>query len=126
MPRIKDVTDIGALQSGDMFPIDRSLSSSANKTTLEAISLFIKRLSVVSVSISQTLDTDYDTVLCSGTIIVTLPVPADSVGKVYSIKNVSTGVITIAGQIDGATNFDLKSQGESVTVVCDGTEWWII
>ena len=81
------------------------------------------------------LDDTHDIVLMDGSVssrTVTLPAVADSTGKVYVIKKVdsSSGTITIDGNgsetIDGATTKILAAQYDSVTIVCDGTEWHII
>jgi hypothetical protein len=65
-------------------------------------------------------------VLANGTFNVTLP--AATSGAVVDVKNVGTGVITVApasGTLDGAANYSLSVQYQSVTVVADGTNWFI-
>ncbi|MCK5613994.1 collagen-like protein [Candidatus Pacearchaeota archaeon] len=62
-------------------------------------------------------------ILAEGDITVTLPAPTD--GKTYHIKNIGTGVITVAGTIDGDTDFDLIRH-EAIHIVSDGTGWWIL
>jgi len=62
---------------------------------------------------------------------VTLPAVATSAGLTYTIKKEgSSGNITVSGSgaenIDGANTAVLTTQYESITVVCDGVEWWII
>ena len=78
---------------------------------------------------TATLTTSERRILCSGTFTVTLPVVSGNSGKDYYIKNAGTGVITIEGNgsetIDNNLNLTLTSM-ESVHVLCDGTEWWII
>lgn len=70
-----------------------------------------------------------DVVLCTGTFTVTLPSAAANSGKVIIIKNVSTGQITVDGAsaetIDDETDIIIGTY-ESVTLICDGSEWWII
>lgn len=65
-------------------------------------------------------------VLANGTFNVTLP--AVTAGVVVDVKNVGTGVITVlpaSGTIDGAGSFVLQLQYQSITLVADGTNWWI-
>jgi hypothetical protein len=65
-------------------------------------------------------------VLANGTFTVTLP--AATTGNVVDVKNVGTGVITVApasGTIDGAATYPLSVQYQSITIVADGTNWWI-
>ena len=62
---------------------------------------------------------------------VNLPAVATSAGRTYTIKKEgSSGNITVSGSgaenIDGANTAVLTTQYESITVVCDGVEWWII
>lgn len=63
---------------------------------------------------------------------ITLPTVANSEGRVYHIKKISsdasykTIIAVTDGQIEGAATFDLDVQYESVTVVCDGSNWWIV
>lgn len=70
-----------------------------------------------------------DVVLCTGTFTVTLPSAAANAEKVIVIKNVSTGQITVDGAsaetIDDETDIIIGTY-ESVTLICDGSEWWII
>jgi len=74
-------------------------------------------------------------ILCdasSASITVNLPLAADSNGIVYYIKKIdsSSNTVSIDGNgsetIDGSTSQIITSQYDCATVVCDGTEWWII
>jgi len=78
---------------------------------------------------------DIHTLLCNNTgadNIVTLPTVAGVVDRVYHIKKISgnTYKTTIATQggdeIDGAASYEINYINESVTVVTDGTDWWIV
>lgn len=63
---------------------------------------------------------------------ITLPAAASSAGRVYHVKKISSGTykttILTAGAdtIDGAASYELDIQYESVTLVCDGTNWHIV
>lgn len=76
------------------------------------------------------LTTDSFISLSSNTFTVTLPTASGVTGKVYTIKNVGTGVITIATTssqtIDGTTTKKLSSQYESYQVISDGSNWQVI
>lgn len=68
----------------------------------------------------------------SAAITVNLPAAADSAGFVYYIKKVdsSSNTVTIDGNgsetIDDSASQIITSQYDCITVVCDGTQWWII
>lgn len=63
---------------------------------------------------------------------ITLPVAAETVGKVYVVKKVDAGVgdvvITGAGAetIDGAASQTLAARWDVIMIVCDGGQWYII
>lgn len=60
--------------------------------------------------------------LANGTFTVTLP--AAAANAQVTVKNTGTGVITIAGTIDGSTTTTLVQQYQSITVVSDGSAWF--
>jgi hypothetical protein len=59
----------------------------------------------------------------AGGINVTLPTATS--GRVIDVKKVDTGVgvVTIVGTVDGVTNPTLDFQGDSLTMIADGTNW---
>lgn len=67
-----------------------------------------------------------------GAVVMTLPLAADAVNKIFTVKNVEdTGGVSIDGngaeEIDGsAVALDITNLYDSVTVISDGTAWWII
>ena len=78
---------------------------------------------------SSTSSITHDIVLGSGVITLTLPTPAS--GKMVVIKRVDddSGVLTVSGgsaNIDTASNKSLYYQHESINVVSDGSNWFII
>jgi hypothetical protein len=86
---------------------------------------------ITTISTTTTLDATYYTVLCSATLTVNLPAAASSSGQVYNIKNIGSGTtITIdpnaSETIDGATTYTLTTQYESVSIQCDGSNWFIL
>ncbi len=89
-----------------------------------------KGWAVAAVSSTGNLDETHNVVLASNTITLTLPAAAGVAGRVYTIKNVGTGVITVAGNggenIDGAGSLNLAAQYDYVEIVSDGTQWYVI
>ena len=63
--------------------------------------------------------------------IITLPSAAANTDRLLTIKKTDSGVglvtVTRAGSstIDGATTFVLTNQYDKVTIVCDGTNWFV-
>jgi hypothetical protein len=64
--------------------------------------------------------------------IFTLPSAASATGQVFFFKKIdaSVNIVTVKGNlaelIDGSNTFLISTQYASVTVVSDGTQWWII
>lgn len=90
---------------------------------------------IATVSTSTTLTNSQYTIIAdatAGALIETLPVAATSVGKILIVKkkDVSANTVTVKGNgaelIDGANTVVLSAQYASVTVHCDGTQWWVI
>lgn len=63
----------------------------------------------------------------NGTFTITLPTIGIVVGQEYYIKNIGIGVITVSSSvnIDFALTASLSTQGQSITVQWDGTQYWI-
>jgi len=67
-----------------------------------------------------------------GVTVIALPTAASSDGRLLQVKKVdaSANAVSIDGNggelVDGALTFDLLVQYESATVVCDGTQWWVV
>lgn len=68
----------------------------------------------------------------SGAIIMTLPAAAafDGIRFEFKKKDSTTNTVTVKGNgselVDAANTYLLTAQYDSVTVVSDGTQWWII
>ena len=73
-----------------------------------------------------------DVILCNAaTLTITLPASSGNTGQTFYIKNIhATGVATIDANgsetIDGALAKYITTQYESLTIVCDGSNWHII
>ena len=84
---------------------------------------------------STLLSSDY-IVRCvqTGNITLTLPAKSSSLGQILIIKdalgNASTNNITVDGnadeRIDGQTTYTIQRSGESITLVCDGINGWML
>lgn len=86
---------------------------------------------------NTTLGYVQNTVLCNSAsaFTVTLPAAADFEGKEYTIVNINTGVVTIDGKLTEAIRDPVFGSAEtlllyvtydSVTIVSDGSLWWVI
>lgn len=93
---------------------------------------FVNTVTTVTGNYSATTD---EVILCnavSGSLTISLPTAVGVSGKVYSIKKIDSSshliFITPNGseKIDNSGSVIVDSQYVSVTVVSDGTNWWII
>ena len=86
---------------------------------------------VADFNAAATEATHYTIDCTSGNVTVTLEAASGETGNRYTFKreDASGNTITIDADasetIDGATTVGLASQYDSVTIWCDGTEWWI-
>ncbi len=95
-----------------------------------SISGIIDLLDVTSASADLTVGTSNDVILTSASGIgITLPTAGTS-GRVYHIKNISSGSIVIYASgsetIDGDNTKSITNQYSSLQVVSDGSNWNII
>ena len=133
-----DVTD-GVLV-GD-YAIDNSTSpytvwNCEDNTDSAPIWVRVNDLDVVTISSSPYTANKYDTVIlanCASTsITVNLPAASGLTGKTYHIKKIdsSANAVTVDGNgsetIDGELTQVVSGQHDSMFIVCDSTEWWIV
>jgi hypothetical protein len=82
-----------------------------------------KSANFTATSLTSTID-------CTNTITITLPTAVGNSGRIHTIKNSGTGVITIATTssqtIDGAATQSLLTQYSKITVQSTGANWIII
>jgi hypothetical protein len=65
-------------------------------------------------------------VLVSGDTWVTLPFPSIGAGATYTIKKMdSANRVNIRGSMEGQGNILLSQQFDALTLVSDGTVWWV-
>lgn len=68
----------------------------------------------------------------SGNVTITLPPVSGNTGRRFVVKRTDASVnnVIVAGDgsetIDGSNTYTMSTQYDSVTVLCDGTEWWTI
>lgn len=68
----------------------------------------------------------------SAAVTVTLPASSGVTNRVYYVKKTdsSSNLVTVDGNsaetIDGSTTTDLTAQYESIVIVCDGSNWFIL
>lgn len=78
-----------------------------------------------SVNASTTLlDTDYTVVFNGVGLTATLPTPVNK--RIYNIKNASTGILNIKGNIDGVVQTIVITGGNSRTFHSNGVTWFLI
>jgi hypothetical protein len=95
-----------------------------------------RRVRTVTTAYTATLDDDVIIGVGAAPFTITLPTAASAydaatqTGKVFIFKNPDTDDVTIDGNgdetIDGAANFVLDVQYETVTLISNGTEWFTI
>jgi hypothetical protein len=82
-----------------------------------------------SVAAAYSANVSDSVIIANGTFTVTLPAANKCKNKRFVVKNSGVGTITIVGStgnIDGAANIVLSVTMESVDLVSDGTNWWVI
>lgn len=82
------------------------------------------------------IEPEYDRIVLvdasGGAVTITLPLAANADATFYGVKalDVTGGNVIVDGNgaetIDGAANVTLAVQYQSVFVISDGTEWWIL
>lgn len=108
-----------------------AVSASAGTIFSGNISATAHTLGYVAKTTTYAASSTDSTIDCtSGTFTVTLPTAVGITGRIYTIKNSGTGVITIATTssqtIDGTTTKTLPVQYNSLTLVSNGSNWVII
>ena len=136
-----EVQDIATtnIAAGTLVVESEGIGSNDNDTTIPtsaAVKDYVDndaRLAVVTDNTSSTLgvDDDVSLVTAGSNLIITLPAESTvGSGKVVTVKKIdnSSNTVTVqgnTGNVDGGT-YILYSENESVTVVCNGTNWFVI
>lgn len=83
----------------------------------------------VSKSTTYTATTSDNVIFCTGTFTITLPTAVGNGGKVFNIKNISTGVITVDGYstqtIDGELTQAVLAN-DNLTIISNNSNWYIL
>ena len=91
---------------------------------------FLRRSTDIDLS-SGTLGEENFTILATAAIDVTLPNATTCAGRIYAIRNISGGIVTVdvddSGDIENEDDIDIPA-GEGVIIQSEGTtnDWWII
>lgn len=90
-----------------------------------------KNDSVTYTAGTHSLTGESDIILCNsvgGTINIDLPNPLFSKGQTYYLKKINAAHTVVieggGGDIDGEATYVMSANMESVTVKCDGSDWW--
>lgn len=92
-------------------------------------------LTVNTITADTTLTTSYTVVLCdasAGAITLTLPAASANTGRMYHIKKIdsSGNAVTVDANanetIDGGLTAVVGEQYETITIVCDGSNWHVL
>lgn len=82
-----------------------------------------------TISASDTALSTDAILLCDGTLTVTLPTAATNTGRIYWIRNIGSGTVTVDGngaeEVEGSATLTLPLE-TGATITSDGTAWWII
>lgn len=87
---------------------------------------------ITTITASTTLDDTYSNVVCNNTtaIVITLPLANTCQGRVYNIKKVNSGNVTVSrsgtNTIDGGTSWLLDDPYEVAMFVSDGNASWAV
>lgn len=76
------------------------------------------------ITTAQTLELGTTLVDSAGAISVTLP--SAVAGSRIVLKSLDGGVVSIVGTVDEATNKTISSQYGTLSLISDGTNWWIV
>jgi len=76
------------------------------------------------------LTLDNVVILANGTLTLTLSSTTNIKGKLFRIKNIGTGIITVDPEgtttIDGGLTAIIENQYESITIISNGSNWYIV
>lgn len=113
---------IGGPQNGIKIFVQTDQPTTAKAKDLWVDTDDYSRYDVKSITGTATLSvSDNEVITVSGTFTLTLH-EATMAGIIKKIHNTGTGIVTLAGLINGVTNMYLYP-GESVELITDGTGW---
>jgi len=113
-----EVTDIPVIRT-DLNTLATAITDGTSASTIQ----------YVSKSANYTATSSDNLIICDGTFTIALPTSVGVGGKVYNIKNIGAGTITVDANstqtIDGELTVTL-SQYENLTIVSDNSNWLIL
>ena len=119
----------------EIATVDWTGNVSAYSSPVNATVLGLSGVSGSVVTMTGTyvvLDSDYAILANStgGAFTVTLPTPVGRTGRMFIVKRINAGgnnvtVATAAGNVDGAATSVLAAQWTTITVISDGSNWFI-
>lgn len=129
---VYDPTTVG----GDAFDMGNMAEAADDKilTTIER-NRIAAAYNVTTQTSAYTASASDSLILCnatSGTFTITLPAASGCLGVKFNIKKTDSSAnnVIIDGHlsetIEGETTLTISTQGDSYTIQCSGTEWWII
>lgn len=125
--------DLDVTFNGDTVADLLKIDAGTDTVNLKNTKITGLKVNIVAKTANYTVTASDDVIICGAgneTFTITLLAVASSANKVYHIKNVGTGTITVDGNgaetIDGGVTATLLNQFECISIICDGTEWWII
>ena len=126
-------TDIGeAVVDADLFIVDNGAGGTNRKCAASRLKTYISGLTVDTshTSDGEVLGSDVNLYSQAATRTLDLPSAAVAGDVIYIKNNASAHVLTVATEgsetIDGSATKILYHQYESLTVICDGTNWHIV
>ncbi len=90
---------------------------------------------ITEVSASLTATFEHDVILVdatSGDIVVTMPPAQGRMGREFDVKKIDSSVNTVtldgfgSDLIDGEAEFIIGTQNDSIRLISDNTDWWIL
>lgn len=113
-----------AVTTAELTDVDDS-----NEENIVTGVITVTATSYSALSTDHNILVDDDT--AGGTVTINLPLASGNAGLQYNIKKLgSTSNVVVDGNgsetIDGGTTEILTAQYESITIVCDGFNWWIV
>jgi len=137
--RLSDITELSAniVKWTEVKDENDMVSDSSDFVSTQAsvkayVDSQIGSLNIVAKTAAYTASATDDIITCgAGDETFTIDLPAVSSGKVYYIKNVGSGVITVDADTTGSTTIDgdttqTVNEGECLQVIADGSEYWSI
>ena len=107
---------------------DETQSTGDNITAAEWNTMNSEMRGVVTTKTGAYSAVNRDIILANGTFSVTLPA-SPSANDIFDVKNIGTGTITVArngNNIDGTASDITLYQNESICIVSDGSNYFLI